>query len=220
MSCHKNLDPVPAGGEPCGERRLRSGQVAIRYADVLKAELVRPPFDFAAQRGEIGARRSLDPALLHSPHLNAPVLTRPLANEAATLALGAALAPGLAPGMVVYLIGELGAGKTTLARGILRGMGFRGRVKSPTFTLVEVYQFSSLYFYHFDFYRFDRHENVTDAGFREYFGPHSICLVEWPEKASGLPPPDLRIALAVSGAGRTAELHADTEAGRLCIANL
>jgi tRNA threonylcarbamoyladenosine biosynthesis protein TsaE len=80
--------------------------------------------------------------------------TRTLPTEADTLALGRALAPCLVPGLTIYLIGELGAGKTTLARGLLRGLGYAGKVKSPTFTLVEVYEVSRLYLYHFDFYRF------------------------------------------------------------------
>jgi tRNA threonylcarbamoyladenosine biosynthesis protein TsaE len=156
---------------------------------------------------------------LHSPHHKA-LAPRFLATESDTAALGAALAEILAPGMVVYLSGELGAGKTTLARGILRGMGHTGRVKSPTFTLVEVYKFSKLYFYHFDFYRFEDRQELEDSGFREYFQVDAICLIEWPEKASGLPAADLRIALRVTGDGRTVELSADTEAGRLCLERL
>ena len=148
-------------------------------------------------------------------------MTRFLAAEADTLALGAALALGLRPGMVVYLCGELGAGKTTLARGVLRGLGVTERVKSPTFTLVEPYTISSLYLYHFDFYRFNRSEEWEDAGLREYFDRSSVCLVEWPEKAGGqLPAPDVRIALAVDGSGRNITLSADTEAGRDCLKRL
>ena len=148
-------------------------------------------------------------------------MTRFLAAEADTLALGAALAPGLRPGMVVYLCGELGAGKTTLARGVLRGLGVTERIKSPTFTLVEPYTISSLYLYHFDFYRFNRSEEWEDAGLREYFDRASVCLVEWPEKAGGrLPAPDVRIALAVDGSGRSVTLSADTEAGKDCLKRL
>ena len=148
------------------------------------------------------------------------MITRFLEDESATLALGRALAPALCPGLVVYLTGELGAGKTTLARGILRGVGFDGRVKSPTFTVVEVYKFSRLYLYHFDFYRFGQPNEFADSGLREYFDANAVCLVEWPEKAAGLPPADLRIALGVSGAGRSVALDADTEAGTLCLERL
>jgi tRNA threonylcarbamoyladenosine biosynthesis protein TsaE len=156
---------------------------------------------------------------LHNPNLKPP-LTRFLPGESDTLALGTALSEVLEPGLVVYLSGELGAGKTTLARGILRALGYTGRVKSPTFTLVEVYKLSRIYLYHFDFYRFDDPRELGEAGFREYFSPDAVCLVEWPEKAVGLPAADIRIAMQVTGGGRTVELHTDTEAGRLCLDRL
>ena len=144
-----------------------------------------------------------------------------LPAEADTLALGAALAPGLRPGMVIYLRGDLGAGKTTLARGVLRALGVAERVKSPTFTLVEPYTVTKLYLYHFDFYRFKHSEEWVDAGLREYFNDESVCLVEWPEKAGGqLPAPDVRIEMEVDGSGRSVTLSADTEAGRNCIERL
>ena len=150
-----------------------------------------------------------------------PQLTRFLPAETYTLAFGAALAPHLQPGMVVYLSGELGAGKTTLARGILRGLGHSGRVKSPSFALVEPYKLSRLYLYHFDFYRFTDPRELGEAGFRECFNPESVCLVEWPEKAAGaLPPADLKIGMKVAGSGRQVEVQADTETGRLCIERL
>jgi len=120
--------------------------------------------------------------------------------------------------MVVYLSGELGAGKTTLARGILKAMGHTGPVKSPSFALVEPYEVSRLYLYHFDFYRVHDPSEVDDAGFREYFNPGAVCLVEWPERAAGmLPPADLRIELKAAGSGRQAEIDSGTEAGRLCL---
>ena len=147
-------------------------------------------------------------------------MNRFLAAEADTLALGAELAGGLEAGMVIYLAGELGAGKTTLARGVLRALGYGGKVKSPTFTLVELYKVSSLYLYHFDFYRFDDPRELADAGFRDYFNPDSVCLVEWPEKAAGLPPADVLISMRLEATGRRVEIFADTEAGRRCIERL
>lgn len=150
-----------------------------------------------------------------------PGLSRFLAAEAETLALGAELAPALVPGLVIYLAGDLGAGKTTLARGVLRGLGHAGKVKSPTYPLVEVYKLSRLYLYHFDFYRFSDPREFDDAGFREHFNADSVCLVEWPEKAAGnLPAADVKIAMQIEGTGRRIEIFAETEAGRLCIERL
>jgi tRNA threonylcarbamoyladenosine biosynthesis protein TsaE len=146
-----------------------------------------------------------------------------LPAEADTLALGRGLAACIAPGLVIYLIGELGAGKTTLARGLLRGLNYGGKVKSPTFTLVEVYELSRLYLYHFDFYRFTGSSNAREfgeTGFREYFNPQSVCLVEWPDNAAGLPAADLRVVLDVAGSGRNVAIFAGSEAGVSCLKRL
>lgn len=148
-------------------------------------------------------------------------MTRFLPDEAATLAFGAELARALVPGLTIYLIGDLGAGKTTLTRGVLRGLGYNGKVKSPTYTLLELYTVSSLYLYHFDFYRFADPQEWVDAGFRDYFNADSVCIVEWPEKAGEfLPAPDLRIQLEAQQSGRSLHVHAETEAGKQCLARL
>ena len=150
-----------------------------------------------------------------------PLLTRYLPEEPHTLAFGVELARHLQPGMVVYLSGELGAGKTTLARGILRGLGHAGRVKSPSYALVEPYKLSRLYLYHFDFYRFASPQELGEAGFKEHFNPDSVCLVEWPENAVGLlPAADIRSTMKVAGSGRQLEIDADTETGRRCVEQL
>ena len=126
-----------------------------------------------------------------------------LANEDATLNLGRVLAKYLQPGLMIFLEGDLGAGKTTLVRGVLRGLKFEGRVKSPTYTLVESYSISSLYLYHFDLYRFKHEKEWLDAGFNELFNERNICFVEWPERAWGLlPDADVVIKLAIEGDGR------------------
>ena len=148
-----------------------------------------------------------------------------LPDEAATLALGASLAPSLTSGLVIFLEGDLGSGKTTLVRGLLRALGFEGKVKSPTYTLVELYAISRLNLYHFDFYRFECAEEYLDAGLDDYFQGDGVCLVEWPEKAgSYLPPPDLRVCLSLthgaSGAGRRAELIAAGARGETCLSSL
>jgi len=121
-------------------------------------------------------------------------------------------------GMVVTLAGELGAGKTTLVRGLLRGLGWQGAVKSPTYGLVEHYVFSSLYLYHFDFYRLTDADEWDDLGFGDYFRPDSICVIEWPERVlPRLPLADLSITLAVDGDGRSARFSAPTKRGSACV---
>jgi tRNA threonylcarbamoyladenosine biosynthesis protein TsaE len=144
-----------------------------------------------------------------------------LPDEAATLELGRQLAAVLQPGLIVYLSGELGAGKTTLVRGTLHALGHVGPVKSPTYTLVELYNFSRLYLHHFDFYRFKQSDDLEAAGFRDVFDGTNVCLVEWPEKAAGdLPAADLHIRLHHVDGGRRASVRAETTAGLRCLERL
>jgi tRNA threonylcarbamoyladenosine biosynthesis protein TsaE len=144
-----------------------------------------------------------------------------LPDETATLALGAALARCLEPGLTVYLRGDLGAGKTTLVRGVLRALGHQGAVKSPTYALVELYEVSRLNLHHFDFYRFRDPREWIDAGFRESFNGRNVSLIEWPERAGGLlPPADVDIALALHETGRSAALTSSSPAGQKCLALL
>ncbi len=141
-----------------------------------------------------------------------------LKDEKETLSLGKKIARILHPGLVIYLQGDLGAGKTALVRSMLKAMGHKDKVKSPTYTLVELYTISRLNLYHFDLYRFDSPEEWNDSGFREYFNPESICFVEWPEKGGRLlPEPDIRISLGIEGEGRHVDIDAISEAGRQCL---
>jgi tRNA threonylcarbamoyladenosine biosynthesis protein TsaE len=142
-----------------------------------------------------------------------------------TEAAGARLAKCLGGGMVVTLSGELGAGKTTLTRGCLRALGWQGVVKSPTYTIVEHYVFSSLYFYHIDFYRFTNPDEWETAGVAECFRPDAVCLVEWPERvASHLPPADVALALAYPAdpgqSGRTLAVAVQGARGQRCVSAL
>jgi tRNA threonylcarbamoyladenosine biosynthesis protein TsaE len=148
-----------------------------------------------------------------------------LPDETSTQALGAALARALTPGLKIYLHGELGAGKTSLTRALVQAAGHTGRVKSPTYTLVEPYAISvqnqALQLMHFDLYRMGSPEEFIDAGFREYFDSDHLCVVEWPEQAQGLlPPADLDLFLSVAGEGRTVELRANSEQGTTCLNHL
>jgi tRNA threonylcarbamoyladenosine biosynthesis protein TsaE len=144
-----------------------------------------------------------------------------LADETATLAFAERLAATLQAGMVIYLRGDLGAGKTTLVRGLLKKLGFKGKVKSPTYTLIEQYEVAGLHLRHFDLYRFRDAEEWESAGFRDEFNGHNICLVEWPEQAAGLlPAADLEIIFTLFPDCRLLELRANSNAGNSCLAAL
>ncbi len=150
-----------------------------------------------------------------------------LADEAGMTALGALLAPMLPCGLMMELDGDLGAGKTTFTRGLLQGLGFHGRVKSPTYTIVESYALEGLApaqpaaLHHFDFYRFSSPEEFHEAGLDEFFGTEAVCLCEWSEKAAPyLPAADIRLALRFADTGRQAEFYPLTEIGRVCLSKL
>ena len=133
----------------------------------------------------------------------------PLSDEAATLALGGWLAGQITPGSVVFLHGNLGAGKTTLVRGYLQALGHEGAVKSPTFTLVEEYFLRGLRIFHFDLYRLSDPEELEWMGIRDYFAVDSVAFLEWPERGAGfLPLADFEITLIYDGASRIAEVTA------------
>tara|TARA_R110000764_G_scaffold110472_3_gene197010 strand:+ start:11361 stop:11834 length:474 start_codon:yes stop_codon:yes gene_type:complete len=135
-------------------------------------------------------------------------------GEEAMQQLGGEIARALVARGVVYLEGNLGMGKTTLSRGMIRGLGHVSAVKSPTFTLVEPYELPAATVYHFDLYRLVDPEELEFLGVRDYFSADSLCLVEWPEKGRGvLPRPDLTITISVEGAGRRLLFTGQTEHG-------
>jgi tRNA threonylcarbamoyladenosine biosynthesis protein TsaE len=148
-----------------------------------------------------------------------------LSDEAATLAFGAKLSQFLVPPLIIFLKGDLGAGKTTLVRGVMRGLGFMGRVKSPTYALLEVYAVSRLNLYHFDFYRLSDPDEWHEAGFRDYMNAEAICLIEWPEKALGaglsLPVADVMLTLTPTANNqRTLMMQSSTPAGHTLLSKL
>jgi len=129
--------------------------------------------------------------------------------------LGAQLAQASGGQGRIYLDGDLGTGKTTLVRGLIRALGHDGAVKSPTFTLIEPYQVDSKYIYHFDLYRLSDPEELEYMGLRDYFVPESLCLVEWPVKGGRmLPDPDLLLKLSHDGRSRDVFVSAKSDAGK------
>jgi tRNA threonylcarbamoyladenosine biosynthesis protein TsaE len=130
-----------------------------------------------------------------------------LNDEQSTLDFGAKLASKLPEKGVVFLHGRLGAGKTTLVRGILQASGHLGSTKSPTYTLVEPYQLAHRKFYHFDLYRIADPEELEYMGFRDYLDENALCLIEWPEKGGDfLPKADLELSLGYEGEQRSIKL--------------
>lgn len=127
---------------------------------------------------------------------------------------GKRLGAALVDGGTIFFHGDLGSGKTTLCRGVLRAWGHTGAVKSPTYTLVEPYCYREVDIYHFDLYRLGDPEELEYIGIRDYFEPDNICLVEWPERGQGmLPAPDLEVFLGYQGVGRQLELVAGSQRG-------
>jgi tRNA threonylcarbamoyladenosine biosynthesis protein TsaE len=143
------------------------------------------------------------------------------ADETATLAFAARLYRALDPGCLIFLRGNLGAGKTTFVRGCLRAAGYGGAVKSPTFTLVEEYQLEGRAIYHFDLYRLADPGELEWMGIRDYLRGDAISFIEWPERGAGvLPVPDLDLTILIQGPSRELEASALTETGRAVLERL
>ncbi len=139
---------------------------------------------------------------------------RRIGDEEAMVRLGAEVAARCAGIHRIYLHGELGSGKTTLVRGLLRGLGFHGVVRSPTFTLIEPYELAGRAVYHFDLYRLDDAEELEFLGAREYLEGNGLCLVEWAERGEGfLPAPDMDVIIRKVNDGRVVQVQARSEAG-------
>ncbi|MFT6165031.1 MAG: tRNA threonylcarbamoyladenosine biosynthesis protein TsaE [Zhongshania aliphaticivorans] len=148
-------------------------------------------------------------------------MQRYLDGEADTVAAGQRLGRALQGGAVVYLGGQLGAGKTTFCRGVLQAFGHAGAVKSPTYTIVEPYEAGGVNVYHFDLYRLGDPEELEYMGIRDYFDNDAVCLVEWPERGAGiLPLADIIVSIEAQGAGRLLAARSATPRGQQILAQL
>lgn len=137
-----------------------------------------------------------------------------LPNLAAMESLAKKLATVLEPGSIIYLQGNLGAGKTTIVRGVINALGHRGAVKSPTYTLVETYTLSKYIINHFDLYRVTDPEELDLIGIREYINANTVCIFEWAEKGDNyIPPADLILELEILSEGRSAIIKACSDLG-------
>ncbi|MDR3476632.1 MAG: tRNA (adenosine(37)-N6)-threonylcarbamoyltransferase complex ATPase subunit type 1 TsaE [Gammaproteobacteria bacterium] len=142
-------------------------------------------------------------------------------NESQMLEFGSSLALACNGATVIFLQGNLGAGKTTLARGFLRGFGYAGKVKSPTYTIVEPYDIEGQKLYHFDFYRLNDPEELEFIGIQDYFSEGAISLIEWPDKGSLLlPPADLSCYIEPHEEGREIRIEAHTAQGKTILKRL
>lgn len=142
-------------------------------------------------------------------------ITIDLINEQASERFASRLAQHLSAPLVIALEGDIGAGKTTIIRAMLRSLGVDSAIKSPTFSLVESYCCQNLHIHHFDLYRIHHEDELEYMGFRDYFSNQSICCIEWAEHAgNSLPRVDIRFNLSIKGSGREMQVSASSVAGK------
>jgi tRNA threonylcarbamoyladenosine biosynthesis protein TsaE len=211
---------VLAGREPRGQARLGVGQLDASHTDLGESKLLGPAAQLPQQLRAVD--RSRVPLLPHPLILETRTFHWP--DEAACAAFAARLAalPALRPNSFIALQGPLGAGKTTFVRHLLRALGVAGRIKSPTFAVLEPYEIEGLAVSHFDFYRFEDAREWADAGFRDVFAAPGLKLAEWPENAAAvLPVADWQMELEpLDGDQRRVTVHALTEHGRQLLAGM
>jgi tRNA threonylcarbamoyladenosine biosynthesis protein TsaE len=203
---------VKSVGKPCDQSGFRTGKVDAGHPDLGKSQIARP-LPYPGQQDMSIELNAVD----HPPIVGMASRALRWAGEEDTRAFAERLAahPAIA-GAFIALQGDLGAGKTTLVRHLLRALGAEGRIKSPTYAVVEPYELPALAAWHFDFYRFDDPREWEDAGFREIFAGPGLKIAEWPEKAARLLPVadlDIAIALAEDDVHRHVTLRANTARG-------
>ena len=201
-------------GQPGHQPGLGGGQIHPRHANLGESQFACPPLNL---RNELTAAE-------HTPQIveSDPVLLWQDEADTAAFAQRMAQLPALRNAFIA-LQGDLGAGKTTLVRHLLRALGVQGRIKSPTYAVVEPHEGAEgLQVWHFDFYRFSDPREWEDAGFRDIFASPGLKLAEWPDKAAAmLPTPDLVLRLDVNADDtRTVHLHAGTAAGQALLAGI
>ena len=159
----------------------------------------------ASRIGGVGRARHVHKPLIYMYRIEVP-------DESSMLAVGRSVAQTLKRGDLVFLRGELGAGKTTMARGILNGSGWKNTVTSPTYTLVDFYDIGGKSFYHMDLYRLESTDELEMVGVRDMVNPESICLIEWPERGEEiLPEPDMEILIRYRETGREVEIRPEPD---------
>lgn len=157
--------------------------------------------------------------MMNTSQLNPLILDLP--DEKSSVDFASRLASCLNPSLIMAFSGDLGAGKTTIIRAMLKSLGIHSAIKSPTFSLVESYSCHDMLVHHFDLYRIHHEDELEYLGFRDYFAPGSICCIEWAENAgTALPYIDIRFKLNMKGAGREVQIVALSTAGKKILARL